>query len=267
VCASLIVSGHAAGCPQVTQEIAVYDKLKRIDVANRVLRDSTPLLELYFAFPFRIDKPNFRFEGSNSVIEPLEDQFPGSNSNYYTVQHWADVSDGQLGVTLSAVESHLMEFGGLWPNYCSQAHHGFTAPDFGRPFVTPGEMNKGSMYADWKAGHPRDFGWAVANPLIPVQVNGKHNGPLAATLGFCRVEPANVFVLTLKRAEDGDGTIVRLAETEGKEATATVTLPSVTVQKAWATNLVEENQGELPFTAHQVTAPLRAFGLTTIRFR
>ncbi len=134
---SLVVSSQGAGCPQLAQEIILYDKVKRIDFANRVLKDSTPLLEIYFAFPFKIDNPDFRFEGSNSVIKPLRDQLPGSNSNYYTVQHWADVTDGKIGITLSAVESHLLEFGGLWPCYVSQAHHGVTPPDFGREFVKP----------------------------------------------------------------------------------------------------------------------------------
>ena len=67
--------------------------IKRIDLFNRVLKDSTPLLEVYFAFPFKVEEPKFRFEGSNSVIEPFKDQFPGSNTNYYAVQHWANVSN------------------------------------------------------------------------------------------------------------------------------------------------------------------------------
>ena len=183
----------------------------------------------------------------------------------------------------------------MWPNYCSQAHHGVTAPDFGRPFVKAEELNKGYMYAfvhasnfrtnfpplrqgdllfrysitthqgDWKAGRPRDFGWAVANPLIPVRLDGRHKGTLPKTMSFCKAEPANALLLTLKRAEDGDGFILRLTETEGKEVTATVSLPHLTIQKAQATSLVEENQRDLAFTAHQVTTPLRAFGLATIR--
>ncbi|MHC4110824.1 MAG: glycoside hydrolase family 38 N-terminal domain-containing protein [Planctomycetota bacterium] len=198
---SLVVSSQGAGCPQLTQEIILYDKIKRIDFANRILKDSTPLLELYFAFPFKTTgKPDFRFEGTNSVIKPLRDQFPGSNSNYYAVQHWADVSDGKAGVTLSCVDSHLLEFGGLWPCYVSQAHHGVTPPGFGREFVRQSQLTKGYMYSfvldsnfrtnfqpvqqgdmlfrysitthekGWKEGDCRDFGWAICNPLVPVQV-------------------------------------------------------------------------------------------------
>ena len=122
-------------------------KLNRIDFANRILKDSTPLQEVYFAFPFAIDSPDFRFEGSNSVVKPFRDQFPGSNTNYYAVQHWADVSDGEVGVTLSPVESHLLEFGGLWPCYVSQAHHGVDPAGYGAPFVQPEQISRGHMYA------------------------------------------------------------------------------------------------------------------------
>lgn len=295
VCASLVVSGQAFGCPQVIQQIVLYDNLPRIELANRVLKDSTPLVELYFAFPFKMDKPEFRFEGAHSVIQPLVDQFPGSNSNYYTVQHWADVSDGQSGATLSAVESHLMEFGGLWPNYCSQAHHGLTAPDFGRPFVTRDELTNGSIYAfvlasnfrtnfpplrqgdllfryaigthqgGWKEGRAPEFGWGVCHPLLPVALKGKKSGSLGKTMSFCQVEPANVFLLTLKQAEDGDGILLRLIETTGQAATANVTLPHVTITKAFRANLVEENQSELPGSPHQIAVPITPFQTVTLR--
>jgi hypothetical protein len=302
---SLVVHSEGPGCPQITTEIILYDKIKRIDFANRVLKDSTPLLEIYFAFPFKINNPNFWFEGSNSVIVPLRDQFPGSNSNYYAVQHWADVSDSQIGVTLSCVQSHLLEFGGLWPCYVSQAHHGVTPPDFGREFVKQSELTRGYMYSfvldsnfrtnfqpvqqgdilfcysvtthkeGWKEGRARDFGWAICNPLVPVRVEGKKQGTLGEKMGLCQVDKPNVFLLTLKRAEDGDGIIARLIETEGKsvdpapdgEVTVTLTLPSLTIKKAYRTNLVEENMSQLPFTEHSITAPIKAFGITTIRFQ
>jgi hypothetical protein len=295
VFSSLTATGAAFGCPQLVQEITLYDRIKRIDLANRVLKDSTPTVEAYFAFPFKMDKPEFHFEASNSVIKPLRDQLPGSNSNYYSVQHWADVADGKLGVTLTGVDSHLMEFGGLWPCYVSQAHHGVTAPDFGRPFATAEDMAKGHVYAfvldsnfrtnfptvqqsdllfrysigvhpgDWRTGYPRDFGWAACNPLVPVVIGGTREGPLEPRGSFCEVAEPNVLVLTLKRAEDGRGVILRLIETEGKAATATVRLPLVNVKKATQTNLAEEDQAELPSEPHGVRVPIKPFGIATVR--
>jgi len=294
---SLITRSSGPGCPEIVQEVVLYADLKRIDLFNRVLKDSTPLLEVYFAFPFQVDGPKFRFEGSNSVIEPLRDQFPGSNSNYYAVQHWANVSNQEVGITLSTVESHLLEFGGLWPCYVSQAHHGVTAPDFGQPFVKPEQLTKGHMYAfvldsnfrtnfqpvqqadilfryslTSQAGPQanskhRDFGWSVHNPLTAVLTSGGRQGPLPSEASFCGLDQSNVLLTTIKRAEDGQGLIVRLIETDGQATTATLTLPAVTVEKAWLTSPVEENQSPLSCTEHRVTVPAKAFGITTVRLQ
>jgi len=56
-------------------------------------------------------------------------------------------------------------------------------------------------------------------------------------------------------------------EAEGKPVTATLTFPYLTVKKAHRTNLVEENQQPLAFTPHTITAPVGAFGITTIRLQ
>jgi hypothetical protein len=295
VCASLISTSSGPGCPQIIQEVVLYESIKRIDLFNRVLKDSTPLLEVYFAFPFKVDEPKFRFEGSDSVIEPFKDQFPGSNTNYYAVQHWANVSNPNVGITLSSVESHLLEFGGLWPCYVSQAHHGVTPAGFGQPFVKPEQVTKGHMYAfvldsNFRTNFQpvqqadilfrysltsskgpqansdnRNFGWAIHNPLIGVVANGGRNGPFEDRMSFCRLDQPNVMLVTLKRAEDGQGVIVRLIETDGKQGTVTLMMPAVAIAKAWQTNLVEENQADLECTDHSVTVPVRPFGISTVR--
>ena len=82
----------AAGCPHVTQEVILYDEIKRIDPANRILQDSTPGLELYFAFPFKMDGPEFRSK-ARTRSSSRHNQFR-IDTNYYTVQHWADALPG-----------------------------------------------------------------------------------------------------------------------------------------------------------------------------
>ena len=295
VCASLLVSSEGAGCPRITQEVVLYEHVKRVDFANRVLKDFTPLMEVYFAFPFDIDRPQFRYEGSNSVIEPLRDQFPGSNTDYYTMQHWADVSNDRFGVTFAGVEAHLVEFGGLWPGYVSQAHHGVAPPGFGHAFLEPCELSKGHIYSyvldsnfrtnfhpaqqgdmlwrysitthtgDWQEGKPRDFGWAIGNPLMSLPVDGDNEGALPTAMSFCRVDPPNLLLTALKRAEDGRGIIVRLVETEGRNVRAKITLPFLNLAQAHRTDLVEEDQEVLPLIADSVEATVEPFGICTIR--
>jgi alpha-mannosidase len=74
-------------------------------------------------------------------------------------------------------------------------------------------------------------------------------------------------VLTLKRAEDGDGIILRLIETEGEGLKTRITMPGLTIRKAYRTDLVERNISELPSAEHSVTVPVGAFGITTIRIQ
>jgi alpha-mannosidase len=52
-----------------------------------------------------------------------------------------------------------------------------------------------------------------------------HEGPLAQEDSYLSVEPDNVFVEALKRAEDGDDLIVRCRETCKKATRAKIHLP------------------------------------------
>jgi len=107
---TLIVKGETTGCPRWTQEIRLYHRIKRLDVNTRILRDSTPTLEVYLGFPFRVDNPRFLFESCNTIIEPTVDQLPGSNTDYYATQHWARVQsgDGGWGITLTPLDTPML---------------------------------------------------------------------------------------------------------------------------------------------------------------
>jgi alpha-mannosidase len=86
-------------------------------------------------------------------------------------------------------------------------------------------------------------------------------------MNFCSIDKPNVMLTTLKQAENGDGIIVRLIETQGKATTALVTLPHITVAEAMVTNLVEENKGRAVYTEHEIQVDLEAFGITAVRIK
>ncbi len=296
VFASLVVKGDALGCPQRLQEIILYDSIKRIDFASRLLKDPTPLLEYYFAFPFALANTQFRYEASNAVIQPIHDQLPGSNTDAYAMQHWVSAWDDSGAVAWTSLEAPIVELGGLWPSPVSQAHHNVRPPGYGHEVLhDPSQPTKGHVYSyimvnnfrtnfqavqsgdrlfrysmtshkgDWRQGKARDFGWGVSNPLVPVCIRGPQKGPLPESASFCHVDQPNVFVLTIKAAEDGNGLIVRLVETEGKAAEVTVSLPFFEIAEAFRTNLVEEDVSPLDSTSHTVKGQIDANGFLTIR--
>jgi hypothetical protein len=294
--ASLVVQSIAPGCPQITQEIVLYDSVRRIDFFNRILRDSNPLLEVYFAFPFAVPRPRFRYEASRSVIAPIDDQLPGTNTAAYAVQHWVSVSNADLALTWCSLEAPVAALGELWPLPVSQAHHGITPHQYDADFLrSSGEYQHGYIYSyaaihnfrtnfspvqavdclyrysltsrapdsstrpDWR------FGWEMGTPLEPVLVSAPQPGVPPAVASFCQVEPGNIHLLALKQAEDGRGWILRLAEMEGIPTHAVLTLPLLEVQQAELTNLVEEGAQPLEFTPHRIEVEIPANGMLTVR--
>lgn len=104
---------------------------------------------------------------------------------------------------------------------------------------------------DWRSGHTPRRAYELNNPLRAIQVNA-HRGKLPSARSFLAVEPSNLVVTALKKAEDGMGLILRFYESEGSPVTATIrtTLPV----KHWReTNLVERDIGP----AHKVVGPIR----------
>jgi hypothetical protein len=301
--------GTASCCPRVGIEITLYHALKRVDLRARILRDSTPTRELYLAFPFLVEAPRFRFEAPGSVIEPIHDQWPGSSTDAYGVQHWVHVGGDGWGVTWTPLDTPLVALGGLWPGYVSGAHHGARGPSYGHPFLRAGELARGHIYAlisynnfrtnfpnvrpdeyvvrysfcslrgDWREARAWQTGWDVANPPLPVWMNGPKAGlgiaglhspqwaPLPTQASFCQVDAPNVILLTFKQAEDGNGVILRLMETAGCETEATLTLPTLSILGAWETNLVEETGRPLPHSAHSATIVLAPYAMRTLRIR
>jgi len=113
----------------------------------------------------------------------------------------------------------------------------------------------------------RDFGWGVSNPLIPVCIEGPKDGRLPRSGSFCEVDEPNVMLLALKRADDGNGLVVRLVETEGRKTVARLQLSFTEVSRARLVNLVEEDIRPLEVSEGTVRVPIGPFGIATVRVK
>ncbi len=97
------------------------------------------------------------------------------------------------------------------------------------------------------------------------------NVPVKVILGaeqnmsFASVDRKNVILETIKPAEDGSGDLIlRLYEASGAACNATVTL-APKIAKAWKTNLLETDEGEISCSEHQIKLDFRAFEIRTVR--
>jgi alpha-mannosidase len=82
---------------------------------------------------------------------------------------------------------------------------------------------------------------------------------------FAFVQPENVVLTAMKKAEDSDSLIFHAYEWAGKSSSVTFTVPEGATG-AVLTNLLEQPQGSpLTITGNQLTVPIHPFEILTLR--
>ncbi|HVW93889.1 MAG TPA: glycoside hydrolase family 38 C-terminal domain-containing protein [Devosia sp.] len=112
--ASIEVTIEAAGVRSAT---AVYS----LDTGSRVLAidwvidklDHPEAEAVFIAFPFNLAGKDFRLDLNGIPAEPNRDQLDGAAKDWYPLQRWVDVSDGDRGVTLAPLDAPLVHLGGI----------------------------------------------------------------------------------------------------------------------------------------------------------
>ena len=99
--------------------------------------------------------------------------------------------------------------------------------------------------------------------LLPVAVE-KHEGALPATYSFVQLEPNNVVLTAMKKAEDDDALVLRFYEWAGKEGDVTVQVPA-RAHSATETDLMEKVLGELPLTDGRVNVHTKPYEIKTVK--
>ncbi|MEW6201985.1 MAG: glycoside hydrolase family 38 C-terminal domain-containing protein [bacterium] len=100
------------------------------------------------------------------------------------------------------------------------------------------------------------------DPVIVLKTT-KHEGKLGKSYGFFSAGQEAV-ISTIKRAENGDGFILRLVETDGIDGVQTIGLPAKP-KKVVETNLVERDLKELAIPSGALEVPLGHYEIKSLR--
>jgi alpha-mannosidase len=156
-------------------------------------------------------------------------------------------ADGNV-LTLSLLRSPLYPDPGA-----DEGHHAFTYSLFPHP-------------GDWTEGNVVGEAFALNSPLIavPAAGDGSHEG----MDHFLALDGLPLSLGSLKRAEDGEGLILRLCEPHGNRGRATLRFPRP-VQQVERVNLLEEaGSGSVPVLSDDgltVQLDVRPFAIVSLR--
>ncbi|MGN0494287.1 MAG: glycoside hydrolase family 38 C-terminal domain-containing protein, partial [Acutalibacteraceae bacterium] len=230
----------------------------RIDFETRVdWQEKHTLLKAMF--PLNIHTHFARFETQFGYTERANNENTlYEKAKFEVCNHkWTDLSENRYGVSLLndckyGISVHGNTLGlSLHRGGCSPDERG----DFGVHSFTYSLLpHIGSFGSDTvREGYKLNYA-----PIISV-------GGSRLTKPLFTTDAANVIIETVKAAEDGNGYIIRLYETECSE-TAVKIKAGFDFKKVTETNMLEEPLRELKAEEKTVTLRLKPFEIKTLRF-
>ena len=246
------------------QDITLYAGADQVDVVNDIDWHETHVL-LKAAFPLAATSNHATYEIPFGSIER-----PTTRSNSWEraqfevpAQYWADVGDGQHGFSLINDSKFGYDDEGnvlrltllrspVWPDpEADRGRHHFAYALY--PHA-----------GDWKQALSVRHGYEYNYPLLAMQV-ATHGGTLPAEHSFVSVQPENVVLTALKKAEDSESLIIHAYEWAGKSGNATFTVPPGST-RAVLTNLLEQPEGSpMSVKSNQLTVPVNPFEIVALR--
>jgi hypothetical protein len=279
------LESSAVSTPRIETEVILFNGRKEIEFINRVHKTEVYTKEgVYFAFPLAMDHPQFHYEIQNGIVDPSRDQLPGAGKEWFSVQHWVAAEQGGVTAALVPVDAPLVALGdivrGTWPlefgqrpgtifsyvmdNYWDTNYAAGQGGDFTFRYVLTSGNNL-------EPGYLGRLGREEMSPLEIDQITSQDKAinsprPLDAfQASFLQVKDPDAVLVTWKRAEDGQGTILRFVEVAGKESEIEVQTPLFQVKSAWLNDALERKQEPLPVIPYGFKFSVKPFQIVTVR--
>lgn len=282
VFSEIVLKTSLPGCPAILQRLRLFQGQKWVDVENTVTKEEVLDPEIiYFAFPFNVPEPQHRVQIADSWMRPGVDQLKFSCYDFYSIQQWAEVAGDGYGVLFAPLEAPVVSLGGIntyrWADEIAFENGHIYSMAMNNCWDTnfragqDGELRfryrLGSFDGAPDAAAASHFAWQPFYPLVTTWLapGARKNGALPATPFSIAGDP--VLVSAVKRAESGDGIIVRLLEQRGVPATCTIKLAlpgDAEVGQAFLANALETRGKELPVAGGAVTVTLRPNEIVTV---
>ena len=247
-----------SGLARFAQCVTLYAGIRRIDFDLAIdWRGQNQMVKV--SFPLAISSPQAAYEIPYGVI-----QRP-SQGEEHTAQQWVDISAEDFGVSL--LNDSRYGFDVTSNTIRMSVLRSPAAPVYATDEAETHHV-KYALYphpGGWRGAGVARRGYELNTPLIAV-LERPHAGDLPAAGAFVKVEPENMLLTVLKKAEDSDHLILRCYETEGKARAIRVTLPApLAIDAVHTTDLLENDEQELSSESTGFAADTSAYSINTYK--
>lgn len=207
----------------IIQNIYLYNDIPKIDFSTWIdWKEKQVLLKAAFPVDVHTDKATYEIQYGN-LERPTHWNTSWDYAKFEVCAHkWADISEGDYGVALlndckyghdikdSVMRLTLLK-SAVYPNVdCDREVHEFTY----------------SLYphsGDWKRGNVAKMAYELNCPMY-AKIEEVHEGKLPNKQSFINIDKDNVIIEVVKKAEEGNDTIIRMYEYQNKRSKITCSL-------------------------------------------
>ena len=251
---------------EITQRISLNHNSPRLDFDTTVQwNERHTLLKVAFPVDVLASQATYEIQWGN-VQRPTHRNTSWDWARFETCAHkWVDLSEGGFGVSLL--------------NDCKYGHdiHDnvmrltlLRSPTLPDPIADFGEHH--FIYSllphtgSWDERTQAEA-YLLNDPVIVYQRKEERGeNPIFDLSSFLSVSVSNVIIETVKMAEDGNGIIVRLYESQRKRGQIQIRV-GFELGAAWVTNLLEENKSALSVENDSILLDLRPYQIVTLRLK
>ena len=243
---------------EIVQKIHFYADTRRIDFETKIdWKLHQHLLKAEFPVDIHADEATFEVQFGN-VKRKTHTNTSWDKARFEScAQKWMDFSEGHYGVSLL--------------NDCKYGHSvndGVIGLTLLKSGVEPHPNADVEVHEFTYSLLPHAESWQQAGTVqeaykLNQSAYAVIGGEAGKTASFASVNKRNVILETVKAAENGEGTVLRLYECENARTKVTVTLPEGT-KAAYLTNLLEEIESELDVVDNAVTFTIKPYEIITV---
>lgn len=243
----------------IRQKIHFYADSRRIEFETYVdWKEHQTLLKVHFPVNVHTDEATFDVQFGN-LTRKVHTNTSWDKARFESCgQKWIDLSEGHYGVSMlndckyghSVKDSNMaltLIKSGIEPNpVADQEEHYFT-------YAIYPHAEK------WQEAKTVEQAYDLNQPAIAVA-----GGKPGSLLSKASVDKSNVVLETIKCAESGEGTIIRMYESENA-LTKTNLVVEGNYNKAFVCNLLEEEEAELELKDGVVCVQLKPYEVVTVK--
>lgn len=247
-----------------TQDVVLYSESPRIDFITQVDWWQEHMM-VKVAFPLNIQTEYASYEIPYAVIQRPTQLVREEDKGKIEVPalRWADLSDSHYGVSLINeakygydIKGHMVRLSLL------------RSPSWPDPMADRGKhLIRYALYphpGDWREAETVLRGYEFNEPLL-VQKITSTKGEFPSQYSFLQVNPANVILSSIKKAEDASNCwVLQLYESSGKSSSAQLTLPAAPA-KVYSSNFLEDNLQPISCEGKIIKFDLKKYEVKTLK--